>query len=278
MISKHKSYHVWNQDNVEKVMRDERLHKEKLEAAAQREKDSLQEKNREALLTSRDPSVAPAGAEREIFNLFGNLESAAAEETARKLKRREQEAKDALLLRQNGATPWALGDGSREKSGQRAWYEATQPLSSDPSSSAGITVMGKRVTGSEEQGARSRDTARKNRLDPMAPLMHGGAGVWAEAKTDDGRKECRGGHAYNKDRRQDREDRGEGDDRGREDRRHKKRKKDRKHSCKDHAAESPEDEDARLLRELRRKRLDRERSERKKTAVLLARRDIYGSS
>jgi hypothetical protein len=38
IILPHKSWHVWNRDNVEKVKRDERLHKEEQERKAERQR------------------------------------------------------------------------------------------------------------------------------------------------------------------------------------------------------------------------------------------------
>lgn len=49
VILRHKSWHVWNQDNQEKVLRDERLEKEAEEEKNVNEKRKLQEKNLEVL-------------------------------------------------------------------------------------------------------------------------------------------------------------------------------------------------------------------------------------
>mmetsp|Transcript_9453 Transcript_9453/g.10171 ORF Transcript_9453/g.10171 Transcript_9453/m.10171 type:complete len:186 (+) Transcript_9453:35-592(+) len=54
VISRHKSWHVWNQDNQEKVLRDERLAREAEEEKNLNEKRRVQEKNLELL--SSDPS------------------------------------------------------------------------------------------------------------------------------------------------------------------------------------------------------------------------------
>lgn len=49
VISRHKSWHVWNQDNQEKVLRDERLAREAEEEKNLNEKRRVQEKNLELL-------------------------------------------------------------------------------------------------------------------------------------------------------------------------------------------------------------------------------------
>ena len=47
VISRHKSWHVWNQDNQEKVLRDERIHREKMEKQQQHEQTAIRELSEE---------------------------------------------------------------------------------------------------------------------------------------------------------------------------------------------------------------------------------------
>ena len=305
VISKHKSYHVWNQDNVEKVMRDERLHKEKLEAEAQREKESIEEKNREILLSSSlsiasglcvsslesrniEPSQSQQQSDlflssnKELFNIFGDLESNGAEELARKTKKKEQEMKDALILRQNGAAPWALGDGSREKSKISAWYD--DPLVRGNN----IAVMGKIVSGKEADSAMSRDSTRKRKLDPMEKYMYNygedscnNPVICVESKEKDEEdiittsrdkdniKKSIDGEKLTENNRK-------------KSHKHKKEKKKVSISKQSNSSEAnrstSDDNTTHIMNELRRKRVEREKLERKKTAVLLSNVDIYGSS
>jgi hypothetical protein len=49
VISRHKSWHVWNQDNQEKVLKDERLAREQEQENQEKERKRTQEKNLEIL-------------------------------------------------------------------------------------------------------------------------------------------------------------------------------------------------------------------------------------
>ncbi len=279
VISKHKSYHVWNQDNVEKVLRDERIHKEKQEAEAKREKDSLMEKNREVLLASKPPANdTPSeneekGAPRELFNIFGDLQEAKAEEAERKVKKMEEERKQLLLLRQNGAAPWALGDGSREKAQQKAWYEAPgdKALQEKP-----IVVMERVVSGNEAISARDRDTKWKRKLDPMERYVYDNS--YPESKE---MNEVKVGSPRSHKRSRVLQE----TEMGNEAHEERVRRKDKKQKKSKHSKSSrekreshEEDRSAKLMNELRKRRLERERLEKKKSSVLLANVDIYGPS
>lgn len=286
VISRHKSYHVWNQDNVEKVMRDERVHRERLEAEAQRERDGLHEKTREILLADNKTSPSspidamtqgrpPSYGEHELFTLFGDVEVAAADEMARKVKRKEEEAKHQLLLKQNGAAPWAFADGSSEQTRRKTWYE-TLP----GAAAVGIAVMGRVVTGQEAASARARDSSRKRKLDPMAFCVPyasesmDGARVCAESKDESAADVIIDNLSVAMPL--IKHDGGDSDkDRSKHRKKKSKRGKEHRHGKSEPVRDSGHA--SQQMQELRRRRLEREKLERKKTAMLLTEYDIYGA-
>ena len=66
VILPHKSWNVWNQDNKEKVMRDQRLFNEELQRKADNEKRQSQEMNLQILQQSAT-STEEASANESIF-------------------------------------------------------------------------------------------------------------------------------------------------------------------------------------------------------------------
>ncbi len=260
-----------NQDNVEKVLRDERIHKEKVEETKEHEKQKLRELNMEVLTTSRLIGEPHTEKDEELkrFNLFENMDIALAEEEKRRALRQQKEVEEALKMRQQGVAPWRLGDGSSEANGVEPWYHRP------PTTSAEVVVMGKNVTGEAAELARARDSSRKRSLDPMSAfLIDRGIediGVSAESKEEEDDVVSGGGGKKEEYARHNKKQRKE---------EKKKRKKEKKHRSKSRSA-SPvrgsggDEDDFRSL--LRRKRLEREIFERKKAAVALAKADIYGS-
>ena len=57
VILRHKKWNVWNQDNQERVLKDERLHKEKEEKRDKEQKRLLQEQQRQSLLNQTNNNI-----------------------------------------------------------------------------------------------------------------------------------------------------------------------------------------------------------------------------
>ena len=74
VILPHKSWNVWNQDNKEKVLRDQRLFNEELQNKADNEKRQSQELNlqilQESAKTSEDTSADECESFRLVFFFF----------------------------------------------------------------------------------------------------------------------------------------------------------------------------------------------------------------
>jgi hypothetical protein len=66
VILRHKSWNVWNQDNREKVLRDQRLHQEEVSRKVEQEKKNSQELNLE-ILKSTAVDSSSAGRILRIF-------------------------------------------------------------------------------------------------------------------------------------------------------------------------------------------------------------------
>jgi hypothetical protein len=71
VILRHKSWNVWNQDNVEKVLRDERLHRETIEEESTNQRSSSQRKNWQSLgieddVADQSPATKPTVSNSEL--------------------------------------------------------------------------------------------------------------------------------------------------------------------------------------------------------------------
>eukprot|EP01038_Epipyxis_sp_PR26KG_P005670 gene5670-7827_t len=153
VILRHKSWHVWNQDNREKVMRDKRLHEEEKEDKRKKQNISQAEKNLEILRRDIIGDAAPQESNSKLeivsineskddesssnlplerFTLFD--ESHMKKLNAENELKREKLIKEKLLKKQNGVAEWALGDGSVELSKKAPWYEKKINLENDNTS------------------------------------------------------------------------------------------------------------------------------------------------
>ena len=187
VILPHKSWNVWNQDNREKVARDERLNREELEGKERKEKECVQERNLEQLLGFKRDSceiedVNAVGAtnndeQDQPFRLFGDLEEQERKNQELLAAKRLQEEKELLAKRRAGIAPWALGDGLAEMAGtnQQPWYLKKQSQPSNGhntiSSSSSAGPSGNGITTVNEIVAKERDELLKVKLDPMRTLL-----------------------------------------------------------------------------------------------------------
>ena len=114
VILRHKSWNVWNQDNVTKVRNDELHHKQEEEAKAARSKELLHEQTLDALKrqdTNEESSI-------ETFTLFDNPDCPVLSDRGKKAignedYRKEAESKKLKEARDNGVAPWGFADVSR---------------------------------------------------------------------------------------------------------------------------------------------------------------------
>lgn len=148
VILPHKRWNVWNQDNVEKVLRDERLERERLDRERVRERRAHQDASYSALTGREGAAALPALAEPSDW--------------APKNEDAEREKKEAELLRmrREGVAPWALGEGVVEKLRRKPWQFSAPGEGGFP----------------EDEVRRGRDDRRKASLDPMAAFSRGTAG------------------------------------------------------------------------------------------------------
>ncbi len=169
VILPHKSWNVWNQDNREKVARDERLHREAEEAKAAKDKQLLQEQNLEILRDGEvvikvENSSTEAGSSSsghvEPFRLFEDLEKQHYARLGNEDFLKEKAQKELLQKKRDGIADWALGEGSIENSKVKPWYETLGMAESS------TTAGSKKV---DPTGI--RETTRKDKADPMGSLL-----------------------------------------------------------------------------------------------------------
>jgi hypothetical protein len=146
VILRHKSWNVWNQDNQEKVLRDERLHKEKLQTQELNQKNLLREQQREKLLeTSNNIN---ANYPTKSVNFFEEKnQRVPIKENAE--YRKEKNDKEQRKRKQEGIAAWSLSDGTDIT----PWYSK----SSKPHTNQSYTIEPKR----------KKDELMKHELDPM---------------------------------------------------------------------------------------------------------------
>lgn len=164
IILRHKKWHVWNRENIEKVKKDERLHREELEANARKSRDINAEHIMETLKQASAPSEIiqkTSGAEIVEFKINRQAEN---EEY-----RREREEKELLQKRIEGSAPFALGEGSAEMKKIKPWYMEKETAGKSGVETA--VIGGKRLQGEAAVAALDRDMARKCAEDPMASFI-----------------------------------------------------------------------------------------------------------
>ena len=332
VILRHKSWHVWNQDNREKVLKDERLHEEEVKRKVDVENRLIQEKTYEVLSSVSRPveegtgctddggvGEGEGGSKEQPFRLFGDIEQQAllakkssenAEYVAEKMK------SEQLKRKREGVEPWLLGDGSHEIKKNKPWYEVVKKehsSSSDQSIDAGrsrssCSRRAEDNVKAEINTATAREIKRKDRTDPMHSFLHPKIDfLFMQEKVKEEpdqltvavKKECIDGvidpDEKNYERSGSHDDtvekkKEERDHESRHHRHHKHRKehKSRKSkSSRDNKLNGKNDDayaiDTVNSRDhiwdaIRKERLEREAFEKKRSAVLLAKRDIYGQA
>jgi hypothetical protein len=215
VILPHKSWNVWNQDNREKVARDERLHREKNESIEAKQKELLQEQNLQQLIsrTTEEHSNSTVAINEsnnalEPFRLFGDIESMQKKREEEEALTRIRDEKQQLEKKRDGTAPWALGEGAAEKKGgPKLWY--LQPSASRskaemealPSTStyrpASSAITSASDISYELQAAKERELARKLEADPMNGILKFNRSDIPGAAVDTGSTTTRSGNISN---------------------------------------------------------------------------------
>ena len=153
VILPHKSWNFWNQDNREKVARDERLHKEAEDAKIEKERQLQQEQNLE-ILRSNDPFAAidnsnvGVTSHVEPFRLFEDLERQHFNKVGNEEYLKEKAHKEQLQKKRDGVADWSLGEGSYENTKSKPWYEMIgKPPPTSSSSGSIATSIGLSMSG-----------------------------------------------------------------------------------------------------------------------------------
>ena len=165
-----KTYCPWRPENVERVLRDERLERERLEND---EKERIDEKRRSRARRAEGDGAAGAGEDGGHVNLFPE-----AREAELKLARGEKAKEEAL--RNNGILPVPLGgdEATKRKSGAVPFYlrastDGGKEEVRYEGSTGGLGFRRNRVAADAVTDAimrdqyASREDSRKGRMDPM---------------------------------------------------------------------------------------------------------------
>lgn len=132
-ILPHKSWHVWTTENIDKVKRDERLHKEEIERAAVKSRDVKSEQLLSQLLrnhsaSSRGRDSGESDSPRQLKEKKNNQEQQHAPRDDARVNRhadnaehkREKDEKELLRKKQEGSAPFQLVPDEFTK--QKPWY------------------------------------------------------------------------------------------------------------------------------------------------------------
>lgn len=174
VILRHKTWNVWNVEARNKVLKDERKHREEEEAKEKRSKELMNEQTLTILkleaVATADTSDTGANAEPvEVqvatrFSLFDDPSCPVLTVSGRQALGnseyiKEAEDKKTKELRANNMAPWGF---SEVTSGLQPWYAG----GGDEKRMAGgrVQVRGREVAGPEADMARLRDDCRKGKL------------------------------------------------------------------------------------------------------------------
>lgn len=168
IILRHKSWNVWNRENIEKVKRDERINLEEKKQQTEKERKLQSEKIRELLydrnnIKEKEEEEGEEEGDREEKRNNNLINRRIENEEYKK----EKEEKELLQKRREGSAPWALGEGSSEFKKVSPWYLEKK------NEKDLIRINGKILTTNDEiQAALDRDSERKKMEDPMATFLH----------------------------------------------------------------------------------------------------------
>eukprot|EP00981_Chlorochromonas_danica_P000182 scaffold49_cov180-Ochromonas_danica.AAC.5 len=311
VILPHKSWNVWNQDNRERVLRDERLHREEEEHKAIQAQERARQQNLETLRSSvlLDNDIEGSGGSHKrhpsspsssspLTSQSVPISVSVSQPVSRHYHENEEFMKElaeheARRKRREGIQDWALGEGCHNKQ----WYNLPpRPLEEE---SRGTNNNNKR------EGKRRN---REEEEDPMAKFLSHSYDI-IESKTDENMEEVevithstdkrrrlsyddednRGGEEEGE--REEEEEKGDGH-REEDGERKKRRKKEKKvkhikqerdhhhhrHSSSRASSSQSMTSSSMDVREvLRQKRLEREKAERVRESCLLVEHDVYGS-
>jgi len=291
---------VWNQDNREKVLKDERLHEEEVKRKVDVENRLIQEKTYEVLnnvmsrpTEERNDEDGGGGDNIQPFRLFGDIEQQllAKKSTENSEYVAEKMKSEQLKRKREGVEPWLLGDGSHEVKKNKPWYEVVKKEHPFDQSSSRPIVTDESLSQLQATGnpATARDMKRKDRSDPMQPFLRPKMdSLIVEKVKEELTRQCMENvidldvkvirSCAHDDIVVKQEDH---DHESRHHRHHKHRKEHKSHKgskSKDKSDPSAVDSRDGLWDALRKERLEREAVERKRSAVLLAKRDIYGQA
>ena len=219
----------------------------KIEDAQNYEKKQLQNKTIESLLGPENPIEQ---IESKHINFF---EDYAPNIATNEDYRIEKEKLDMTKLKKEGIAPWAFGDGSQEKSKQKAWYETITPAPNSydtiNSSQTAPAPLKRKQLEHKQFSDPMRKIVKHEQDDSNAAYIHNNNSINHQNFSDDKDKKLlislhktlleKDIVKYNKDNKQVL--------------------------------------DTELLIALRKKRLEREKIEHKKEQLLLATNDIYGN-
>lgn len=264
VILRHKSWHVWNQDNQEKVLRDERLHRESEEAKRAEGKRKLSE------------TIYSTLSSGESLTQFVEV----AEPPSTQTRGEKGESSQPPTKRDPALDDWKLGDGSRELSKVAPWYEhgsttrsashydeqdAKRKKLEDPMAAFCADKSHIESKTAEEDSFTEKPPPLMVETPPLAVVKNDGGSTSSSDNDSRGRKS------------KSRKDRSK--DKSKKDKRRKDKKKDKKNRRRSPSPvrAAPMVPDGIDFDALRARRLEREKSERKREQLLLAEVDIFGT-